>query len=159
MTTSHAAPSVHVHTFTLRDADGVEHSYQTIAHPADEGERLFWALLALAGPSVGALAQAALTGPLLAEGGSLASIADRPISDLLEGVDFGAVGREVAAALSTPQALALSRDLLRHTTRDGTPLHNPAMRAQAYTRNYSEMVRALMEIVRFNRFFPLPGAS
>ncbi len=49
----------------------------------------------------------------------------------------------------------LVRELLRRTIRDGKPLASDYDFDAAFTRNYSELMSALWEVVQRNRFLPL----
>lgn len=150
-----------MHTFVLTDADGVEHQYQILPHGAEDGERIMWQLDAMAVGPLAALLQSGI-GQLVAGEASVGDVLDKDVASLFEGVDFAGVGRDLSKVLGGPDILALSGQLLRHTTRDGQKLvegdkRTPAFQ-MAYQRNYWELRRALFEVIRYNRFFPLPGA-
>lgn len=146
-----------LHTFTLKDAEGNEHEYQMIAHAADEGEEIMWHLTAMAAGPLGALLQS-MIGELIVGERSMTELLDTDPKTLFAGVDLAEVGKSLQPILASPTMRDLSAKLLRHTTRDGKALSDKMTRALAYQRNYTEMHRALLEAIRFNRFFPVPGA-
>lgn len=142
------------HRFTLVDRDGATHEYITDAHPATEGEAIVLQLAALA-PE-----------PLLAAidslKGSIGKSLDEDVSTLLEQaldqVDWSALGGPLASALSRMDGQALRRAILKHTMRDGKRLAGDAFE-KAYARNYGELFRAVVEVCRFNGFFPEFGTT
>lgn len=146
-----------MHTFVLKDADGVEHQYQVLPHDADKGERIMWQLDAMLVGPLGALLQSQL-GRVIAAEASVNELLGAKVEDVFQGIDLLAVGRDLATHLRGPEILALSAELMQHTTRDGLPMSVRENRSVAYQRNYWELRRALFEIIRYNRFFPLPGA-
>lgn len=126
--------------FTLLDDAGNPHGYVVPLHPAVEGQRLMCQILALA------------AGPLA----DLATAYQRTDGNGLDAdVDLAAVGRQMGAALASDAPPRLIRDLLRYTARDGKALAQDGGFNDAYTGNYGELLFALWEVVKANRFLPL----
>jgi hypothetical protein len=142
-----------VETFELTDSNGEAHAYLVTLHPVDEGQRILWALVALGGEPIGALMQGAL-GKMIAEGGTLGDLLDAGADEAVARVDWSAVGRDLANAVRQTDMGALAKQILKHTTRDGQALANPAVFNAAYRANYSEYFRALWAVLQANRFLP-----
>jgi hypothetical protein len=146
------------HTFTLTDADGLQHVYEVTLHPTDTGTEILWALVANGAEPFARLADSALKAP-----GALESIAaafggdedtKQSALSLLAGADFKGIGTDAKASVQALDMPRLQHKLLHHVTRDGLPLRVPANFDRAYRGNYWEMVFALWEVVRYNRFLP-----
>lgn len=142
-----------VREFSLVDADGAEHRYLVALHPAEQGERIVWALVGLLGGPLGGLLKGAL-GELLSAGGTVEELLARDARELLGAVDWGTVGRELAAAVGGGNVPTLSREILKFAHRDGKPLADRVQYSAAYQANYAELARALWEVSRVNRFLP-----
>lgn len=156
----------HTHTFRLVDADGVEHQYTCQEHPGEAGMEIMFRVLALGLPSVVRLAGAALKSEDLVatlvravadpsavdDGGGMAEL-----QALLADVDLDAVARDLPAAMAA--APALTRDVLSRTWRDGKRLSERVEFDLAYKRNYFELLKAVWEVARYNRFFPQLATS
>ena len=125
-------------TFELKDADGQPHTYLVVPHPPDEGQRILWTLMA-----GGVEPLAAAAGGLLAKGGTLAELMDQDLGDLFGDLDWASVGKGLKSTLVSGDMPGLTKQLMRHTLRDGRELADPAVFAGAYQRNYWEMTRAL----------------
>lgn len=148
-------------SFTLKDARGGEHKYVCVLHGADVGIGISMALL---GMGLEPVAKAA-TDLLSAEGGLamiLRAIKDDKdttrASELVSKLDLPGVAEALAPALAKPEAAQLAKDILSCTLRDGEALKGAGF-ARAYQGNYTEMYRALWEVVRRNGFLPLPSMS
>jgi hypothetical protein len=152
------------HTFELPDRDGKTHSYIVDPHPGGPGAAL---ALRIQGLTLEPVAEAVRTiasipsiqqlGTALREGGE-APDSTQVIGDVLGAVrevDMTALGRSLGSVLSHPGGPELIRAILERTARDGRRLSEPAYFDAAYERNYGEMLRAVVEVVQFNGFFPL----
>lgn len=125
----------------IGDDNGAAHAYLISLHPAAEGQRVVCQLLGLVAGPLAELIAAGI------EGGSAAN------------VDFQGIGRQVGATLLGDAPPKLIRELLRYTARDGRALANEHEFNVAYTGNYGELMVALSEVVRTNRFLPLSRIS
>lgn len=133
-----------LHSFTLTDALGNEHSYEVALHPATQGEPIMWALVALGvEPIAAALAKVDGAGGLL----------DLNLGDL----NLTGSADALAKAIARADLPDLRQRILAHTTRDGRPLKDRPHFDAAYQGNYGELARALWEVVKLNRFLPLPA--
>ena len=138
------APEAFDHTFTVKDVDGNPHIYHLTFHPPTQGQRIMFQLLAMVSTPGSALAGALLSG------------------ESLEDIDLGSINwtglgaelRDTFASEMTPQ---LSTQLLSFAVRDNVPL--TAGFDMAYKANYGELLGALWEVIRANRFLSLPGMS
>jgi hypothetical protein len=140
-------------TFTLSDADGAEHHYQVVLHPPEQGQRILWALVALGGEPLGALL-GGVVGQLVLGDKTIGDLVDSSVEDVLGEVDWSAVGRNVSEAVRRTDMPTLSKALLAHTVRDTKQLRDPTNFGAAYQANYGEMLQALWEIIKANRFLP-----
>jgi len=153
-----------MHTFTLTDADGQQHSYSVDPHTPTDGfgvcSRVAAAVIdPLAGTALAALAK---TVPLAIRRGvgsdgklDVAAIMDDPeIVEALSGLDFANAGKGLRRAVESID-LHLVRDILRHTNRGGKPLSSDLHFDTAYQRNYGEMFKAAWKVGGYNRFFEL----
>lgn len=154
-------------TFTVPDADGVEHTYLVNAHPAEEGIDLsLWFLAHLGGLFSGLLPALVSGGRKLLEegGGTVSGVLDDPnaaarlfgvLADAL-GPDAGAtVAREIRTALLAPSAKPMLLALFKYARRDG----NPIIFTRDFQANYLEMYRSAWAIVQVNGFFGWRGTS
>ena len=154
-----------VHSFNLTDADGGTHAYIVAEHPGGEGMAIAFELLSLGLPTVLRLAGAAMesdtflatavravSGTSLQAGSEGDTLAE--LRSMLSGIDFGQAAEDVRVALGSGQAPALVRRILSRTYRDGKPLSSDASFDLAYTRNYMELLKAVWQVARINRFFP-----
>lgn len=143
-------------TYTLLDADGVSHDYETTLHPASQGAAIMWQLLALAAAPLGAAVKGFLA---TSSGFDLRAVLDAPdgLQRLGASVDFAAVGEDVGRALASGDRDVLVKQILSRTTRDGKRLDNVIEFDGAYTGNYGELIRVIWEAVRANRFLSLLG--
>lgn len=142
------------HTFTLCDGDGVEHTYEVLPHNTDEGL-----------PIVGRLMQAGLPGLAAALGSGvlptlLAARSGAKVDPaaLLAGIDVGALGEKLGAAIPQLDLARLGPELMKRTTRDGAPLANPAEFNKAFRANYWELISACRAVIELNRFLPRLGS-
>lgn len=141
------------HTFELNDGQGQAHRYTCALHPPSrDGVALALDLAALGLEPVARLAQGVLKD---AKVESVQALLDD--KTLFERLDLAKVGADLRAALLMPQAATLPRRLLSNTTRDGKDLGTDFAFDEAYAGNYLELAKALWEVVRANRFLPLPG--
>lgn len=119
------------------------HEYQVTLHPTRQGLPIS---LRLMGLGAGALTQ------VLAK-----ALGDDGEGVDLEGVDWGAVGSDLAAFLADDGTPQLLRDVLAFTTRDGKSLGADVVFDEAFRGNYVEILQAAAEVCRINGFFPLPS--
>ncbi len=157
------------HTFIVKDAEGVEHTYDLTLHRTEDGAPLAaWVTghafeaLALAFGAVGVaaiekMAQAKKGAGLAAIAATIAS--NPEVMAQLDPAKVGAAVRGVLLKLSVPMQLRI----LRTTNRDGKPLvdgdGSPAkMYSTAYPKNYRELGEALVKVCQVNGFFPALGA-
>ena len=133
------------YTFTLADADGAEHVYTIIApHKAQAGAAIMFELSGM------------LAGPLAP---LLAGLVGKSGADL--DAIGAAVGPELGKAIVGLGDLRLVHRILTETLRDGKQLGPSgaplANFNEAYQRNYGELLAALWEVVKYNRFLSLPA--
>jgi hypothetical protein len=155
------APSQSV-VFACTDYAGEPHQYRCAPFLAEEGLGIFFRLSTL-----GAEPLLSAVGSLFGKADSLEALKSRLGSgadlgaflDLLDGLDFSAVGRGLRATLASPDSPALLRDLVKGCLRDGKPLSDRTNFNEAFTGNYLELLKAAWEVVLLNRFFSLPGTS
>lgn len=144
-------------TFTLQDGEGRQHEYEVQLHPPTEGMEIMWQLIALGAGPLGSAIKGFLTNA--AGGGtfSLRGMMDDPegLSKLAGAVDFAAVGNDIAAAVMKANRAALVRAILCKTSRDGKRLESVLAFDEAFVGNYGELIRAIWEVVRANRFLSL----
>lgn len=141
-----------LHDFELKDADGKVHHYQTPALGVEEGQVVFWELVAAGAEP---LAQAAAAIVSNNGKGTLEQIMALPFEALLADVDLGGFGRSLRSTIMSMDMAALRKRLLRDVIRDGQQLADPDQLDAAYRRNHWELAQALWEVIRLNRFFPL----
>lgn len=155
------------HRFTLRDADGQEHSYEVAAHNASEGVAVVSKLAAaVIDPMAGtALSVLVKTVPAAIKRGrgpdgkiSLNNILDDgELLDKLGDLDFASSGPALRRAVESLD-LELIREILKHAQRDGKDLSRSIVFDEAYQRNYGELFQAAWQAGQYNRFFgPLAG--
>lgn len=125
-----------------------EHTYAILLHPAEEGWPLAAEIASLAAEPFARVIDAWLKTSKDLEDGL-------DFTEVLKGLDWGQVGKDVAEAL---RLLAKRPDLLKklfsHTTRNGKPLSHPLNFDEAFRGNYKEMGQALFEVVKANGFLP-----
>jgi len=121
--------------FSLTDADGGPHDYLVALHGAVEGQGIAWRLLAAGAEPLARLIASASGG--------------------LDAAALGSLGADVRAAILSVGAPAMTRDILRYTSRDGAPLANDAAFNAAFRGNYSEMLLAVRRVTEINRFLPV----
>lgn len=149
-------------TFTLTDGDGAVHQYEVVLHPPTEGQRVMWTLLShLVAPITGLLGGLV---PLLelSRGRKISELLDDPeamqrFGEVLAEVDFGKLTATLQAALAAPEMDRLVLQILSRTSRDGAPLANQLQFDEAYAGNYGELLSAVWEVVRANRFLSPPA--
>lgn len=143
-------------SFTLADADGKTHTYEVIPHPPTEGSRIMWVLVGLGAEPLGRLAKGLLGSADLK---SLRATLDAPdgVGKLLAAIDPAELAGDIRRSLATVPLDRLGADILSRTSRDGKNLANSLNFDAAYVRNYGELLRALWEVVKANRFLSLPG--
>lgn len=132
--------------FTLDDADGQSHVYRVKKHPAGKGQDIMWSLIAFGGEPLGAVVKK-LAAAAQGEGGLDAKV--------FANVDWGQAGRDLASSIGRTNMSGLSARLLSFTWRDDEHLLDPKKFDVAYEGNYAEMMMALWEVVKINRFLPL----
>jgi len=142
-----------VYQFEIEGGDGKPHAYLVQLHGVDEGQAIVFALIAVGGEPLGALLQGA-AGKLIAEGGGLAELLEKDVTELLSGIDFAAVGRDLSLAVARSDMPGLVNLILKNTHRDGRPLRDSNERNAAYRGNYGEMLRAVWQVISANRFLP-----
>lgn len=148
-------------TFTLRDAEGVEHQYEVVHHPATEGQAIMWELVALAAAPLGALIKGLLSGT---EPINFRALLDDPegMTRLGTMIDFGKVGGDVKTALASGSMPQLTAKILSRTRRSNeegrmVELANRSNFDAAYTGNYAELLKAVWRVAQANRFLSLLG--
>lgn len=138
--------------FKLKDREGTEHTYEAFPHPATEGEKVMWTLVAL-----GAEPLARLVGGVIAvsDGAdTLGQILELDREKVMSDVDWGSVGGDIKTSVLSMNMPALRQSLFSYVQRDGEPLNNKQAFDRAYTRNYWELGLALWMMVRENHFIP-----
>jgi hypothetical protein len=150
--------------FVIKDADGNDRRYEVTPHNAVQGQAIMWDLVALGAEPVARLADSALKSEEVVAGlasalasGGVGKLLDGGAVELLGGIDLGAVGADVKRAIVSMPMQRLTRDILRHTTREGRALSDDTVFGLAYQANYGELLRAVWEVVKINRFLSLPG--
>jgi hypothetical protein len=151
--------------FVIKDADGVDRHYEVTPHNAVQGQAIMWDLVALGAEPMARLASSALKSEevvaalasTLAEKGGAAKLLDGGVVELLGDIDIGAVGADLKRAIMSMPMAKLTREILRHTTREGRPLSDDTAFGLAYQANYGELLRAVWEVAKINRFLSLPG--
>lgn len=136
--------------FTLTDFDGEVHQYAVLPHPPDIGQEIMWQMIAFGGEPLGALAQSLVAG---ADVKSLKGLLDDP--KILESIDWGALGRNIASSVGNTNMSMLTGKMLLFTHRDSQPLRDKNAFNAAYKANYGELLRALWEVARINHFLGL----
>lgn len=141
-------------SFQCTDDQGQRWKYDLQRHRASEGQAIVRKIGALVVEPVASALGPAGVAMFLAKGKE--GLLDDP--EILKSVDMAALG---AGARSAIEALddALIFSVLRYTNRDGKPLIGDTGRPTAlydtvYAGNYGELVTAVWEVCRVNRFFP-----
>jgi len=124
--------------FTVPDASGQSVKYQVVLHGALTGMPVSLAWMRTAAPAMDLIG--AMDG-------------DGDVGDL------SAFGDTISKALASPELVGLIRDTLSNTMRAGKALSNDLDFDAAYLGNYMELYQALWNVIRLNRFLPLPGTS
>lgn len=146
--------------FKLKDADGVEHAYECLPHPASEGQRVMWMLWGMGVEPLGKIAAGFMRMEGMRGKSIFAAAGDASLREQFAlVVDLGAMAAAIRQALASVPMDVLGKDLLSRTTRDGKELANPLVFDEAYSRNYPEYALALWEVVKANRFFPALSIS
>lgn len=162
-----------VHEFELTDAQGRTWKYLVQEHPAEEGMELLFELIGLGAPTIlGGLAELfksedmvsglfdAVRSMVAGEAATGATSRDwGEFAALVGQLDVGKVGREITFAVGTGKAPKLVRRLLAKTHRNGKPLKDDGVFSLAYQANYWEMLQAVQQVCRVNRFFPQLSTS
>lgn len=155
------------HTFKLADRAGKQHEYRVEPHPGTVGLSIALKVQALVAEPIVEVVRAALASPGIERiGAALREGTDADPGELLAGAlgdlipalreaDLGMLARAVSAALASPGGPQLARDILSRSYRDGRALSEPMVFDEAYQANYGELMRALLEVVQHNGFFPL----
>lgn len=149
--------------FTVKDREGVSHAYDCTLHPATEGQKVMWQLVALcAAPLAGAVkGLLPLIDQVKGQGGLAGLLDSSTAIDQLKGglasIDFAAIGEDVKRSLLTAPMEKLVEEVLSRTLRDDKPLATRGTFDDAYSGNYGELLSALWEVVKANRFLSLPG--
>jgi hypothetical protein len=143
-------------TFTLTDADGKTHTYEVIPHPPTEGSRIMWSLVGLGAEPLGRLIKGLFAAGEIKNLRAALDASDG-VGKLLAAIDPAELAGDIRRSLATVALDKLGRDILSRTSRDGRNLANDLHFDAAYTRNYSELLRSLWEVVKANRFLSLPG--
>tara|TARA_R110000824_G_scaffold30668_7_gene100633 strand:+ start:7367 stop:7864 length:498 start_codon:yes stop_codon:yes gene_type:complete len=148
-----ATEAAGIERFELLDHDGTPHEYIVQRHGLDDGLRIISALVVVGGQPLGTLLQGGI-GKMIAEGGTLGEHLDKDIGQLLSGVDFADVGRDLSLAVARSDMPGLMKLLLQHTHRGGLPMRDPIARDAAYQGNYAEMFRIVWRVIQANNFLP-----
>ena len=174
MTDPFAPPSSmfsNVREFTLSDAQGNSHTYQTHLHaPASGGMEIMWTLTALGAEPLGRLVHGFASSGALMQGiaAGMQSATNRAgdtggpfeaLSDMEIDIDFASLGADLRKVLMLLDSHDLARRIMSRTLRDGKRLSDDAAFNEAYVGNYWEYQRAVWKVVMLNRFFPLLGTS
>lgn len=149
--------------FTLTDAQGESHEYMITPHAASDGTRLCLRIMAMAGEPLGRLVSGNL-GELieLFKSGEidLDGEIDKELAKLKDlDVDLGATVRDIQAAIAEAGDEKFFRSLLRHTYRDGDPVHQEHNFDRFYQANYLELFQAVWKSVQVNGFLGFWGIS
>lgn len=156
-----------MHSFQLSDRSGAKHDYRVEPHPGGPGAVLALRVQSLAteplvevvhtlasAPGLQELASALKDGSDKDSGELLANAAGSLLGEL-GSLDLTAVSKALSAMLGAKDGLQLVKDILSRTYRDGKPLSEAMNFDAAYQANYWELQQAVIEVVRFNGFFPL----
>lgn len=143
--------------FTLTDADGNTHKYTLLTHRATEGTALVLKLVDVGGDGLGRIVEAVLTSEEL-----LAALMSKGVEvdlkALAEQFDIRGIVRDVRRALADIDGADLLRELVRHCSRDGKPLHVDANFDEAFRANYGELFALAWRSVQENKFLGFIGA-
>ena len=138
--------------FELTDSQGISHKYSVMLHPASAGVRLSVQLVRLLGPTLLAVADMSVAGPM----------GDTDASSILEKIDSSAISGAFAA-LEDVDSDKLLAQLFAQTTRGGHALTSGGALNEtfnnAYRGNYLEMWQAAVKVVMLNNFLPLDSIS
>ena len=140
-----------MHTFELTDRNGDVHRYACMPHDANDGEIVVLELLRLVPEPLAAF--------LGSFDGGLEDV-ERMLSGEVEGgLDLSGLGEALSGVLGKLDGPKLRRLILANTSRDGDRLSDRTAFGKAYQRNYGELARALVEVCRYNAFFPEFGTE
>ena len=133
---------------TIIADDGIGHEYVIIPFGAGEGWPLGMRIAELISPPLGVVIDGLV--------GGLDDVPDA-INKLQAGVTqvadggIGAMGSSIGSLAGVLAGdMALVRQLVKHVTRDGQKLSNPAVFDMAYQANYGELLMALYHVLRVN---------
>jgi hypothetical protein len=144
------------HEFTVEDANGEKHRYVGSLHkPTTDGIQIS---LQLAGLGLQPLI-AGVKGILKESGGDIEKLIDSDVSTLLEKLDVDTVLEKLQPALLSDQLPGLPHRLMKEWTRDAKDLSNEIVFNECYRGNYLELIKAMIEVIKVNRFLPLPSIS
>lgn len=148
--------------FTLKDAQGQEHQYLCIPHKTSDGTKLCNRILAIAGEPLGRVLSSNLVTLIeMFQQGKIDvdSDADQLIGVLKDlDIDLGSIVGDIARAVALAGDDKFFKELLKHTTRDGKQLTDPANYEPAYQANYAEQLQAVAKVIMINGFIPFLGA-
>jgi hypothetical protein len=143
-------------TFSLKGADGKDHSYVCQPHPAGEGTSLMLDLMGIAGEPLARIIES--KGAELIEQFLSGEVTlDSDISALVQGVEWSQLARDMRSAIAATGGAKLFIELLKYTHRDGMPL-NAAGYDIAYQQNYGELLQAVARVVKENGFLGFIGS-
>lgn len=134
---------------TIRDTDGKAHEYAVLPHPTTEGQEIMWALYRAGLPAL----MEAIGGA--AAGGDLQSL----LGGTVDALPLGEAGERLMEGVLRSSPARLTRDVLRHTLRDGERLDDDEVFDRVFRRNYWELLNALRIVIEANRFLPLSAIS
>lgn len=159
-----------VQQVTIEDSAGKPHVYTIPLVGVDAGLSIMLRVYALAAGPAGEAVNGVMKGlDKLTDGDDLtmANLLDNPtvvsrLVEVVQGIDFGSVGRDLGEHLVSPRtdAKRLVLDILADVRRDGERLGDVGVMDQAYPGNWFELVKALGHAMVVNRFIPgLAGFS
>ena len=142
--------------FHLNDADGDQHEYLVTPHNGDDGLSVVLRLMSVGIEPLARALEGALR-ELMNQGGvsTLRDIAALDLSSLAGSLAIADAAHDLSTILSRPDSADVIKSLLKHTTRDKRPLRTPTNFAEAYARNYVELLGVVWRVVQHNRFLPL----
>lgn len=159
---------VRPHTFSLKDAEGNDHEYVVMLHPAHEGDSLAWRIQGLGvaplveaikglaqAPEVQALA-GAMRGDTDAETpAEVMTDAGAGLFAALGDIDVTPLASSLQSVMAHPDLPKLAREIMKHTARDRQKLGMDTAWSTAYRGNYGEMMLAVARVIQLNDFFPV----
>lgn len=140
-------------TLQINDAWGEPHTYRIVPHTGNQALKLAWRVLQAASGPVGRLLDSNL-GLLIEaftsdEEVSIESVAKKLQPEFRQGMD------DIFEVVFTSGEEWVTRELLRHSYRDGARLSDDAVFNSVYQANSAEMFMALWHAVRVNNFLSL----